>query len=75
MEKQSTTRLESVLIDGGYTALNAAYIARAVNAHVELLHALRQAELQLDRDWGIGKSPISKLVREAIARAEGREYA
>jgi hypothetical protein len=40
-----------------------------------LLHALRQAELQLDRDWGIGKSPISKLVREAIARAEGREYA
>lgn len=56
--------------EGGHTEADAAYIVRCVNMHEELVDALRKAELQLDRDWGIGKSPISKMVREAIAKAE-----
>ena len=59
---------------------DAAFIVRCVNSHEELLTVAMEAECLLTNYLGAGKFPpgsdcdeIKKQLREAIAKAEGRE--
>jgi len=51
---------------------NAALIVRAVNAHEEMLEAMKQCLAMLQENLEYHRGSCSELLTKAIARAEGR---